>query len=77
MLLKVNPLPERMQLVVESGAKSILIPSENKRDGSGFLSGSTLVWNSSSLTTSFVNFNQLTASVPPILSLRKAAPESW
>jgi uncharacterized protein (TIGR03437 family) len=33
-------------------------------NGSGFLSGSTLVWNSSSLTTSFVNFNQLTASVP-------------
>lgn len=32
MLLKVNVLPERMQLAVESGAKRILIPSENKRD---------------------------------------------
>ncbi len=32
MLLKVNALPERMQLAVESGAKHILIPSENKRD---------------------------------------------
>lgn len=32
MLLKVNALPERMQLAVESGAKRILIPSENKRD---------------------------------------------
>ncbi len=32
MLLKVNSLPERMQLAVESGAKRILIPSENKRD---------------------------------------------
>ena len=31
MLLKVNALPERMQLAVESGAKRILIPSE-KRD---------------------------------------------
>ena len=33
-------------------------------NGSGFLSGSAVVWNNSSLTTSFVNFNQLTASVP-------------
>jgi ATP-dependent Lon protease len=32
MLLKVNALPERMQLAVEAGAKRILIPSENKRD---------------------------------------------
>jgi len=32
MLLKVNALPEKMQLAVESGAKRILIPSENKRD---------------------------------------------
>ena len=32
MLIKVNALPERMQLAVESGAKRILIPSENKRD---------------------------------------------
>jgi ATP-dependent Lon protease len=32
MLLKVNALPERMQFAVESGAKRILIPSENKRD---------------------------------------------
>jgi len=32
MLLKVNAMPERMQLAVESGAKRILIPSENKRD---------------------------------------------
>ena len=32
MLLKVTSLPERMQLAVESGAKRILIPSENKRD---------------------------------------------
>lgn len=32
MLLKVSSLPERMQLAVESGAKRILIPSENKRD---------------------------------------------
>ena len=32
MLLKVNSLPERMQLAVEAGAKRILIPSENKRD---------------------------------------------
>ena len=32
MLIKVNSLPERMQLAVESGAKRILIPSENKRD---------------------------------------------
>ncbi|MFH1116442.1 MAG: protease Lon-related BREX system protein BrxL [Pseudomonadota bacterium] len=32
MLLKVNALPERMQLAVESGARRILIPSENKRD---------------------------------------------
>ena len=31
-LLKVNALPERMQLAVEAGAKRILIPSENKRD---------------------------------------------
>jgi len=31
-LLKVSALPERMQLAVESGAKRILIPSENKRD---------------------------------------------
>lgn len=32
MLLKVSALPERMQLAVESGAKRILIPSENKRN---------------------------------------------
>jgi ATP-dependent Lon protease len=32
MLLKVAALPERMQSAVEAGAKSILIPSENKRD---------------------------------------------
>jgi ATP-dependent Lon protease len=32
LLLKVNSLPERMQLAVEAGAKRILIPSENKRD---------------------------------------------
>lgn len=32
LLLKVGSLPERMQLAVESGAKKILIPSENKRD---------------------------------------------
>ena len=32
MLLKVSALPERMQMAVESGAKRILIPSENKRD---------------------------------------------
>lgn len=32
MLLKVSSLPERMQLAVESGAKRMLIPSENKRD---------------------------------------------
>ena len=32
MLLKVNSLPERMQLAVEAGAKRILIPSDNKRD---------------------------------------------
>lgn len=32
LLLKVNSLPERMQFAVESGAKRILIPSENKRD---------------------------------------------
>jgi ATP-dependent Lon protease len=32
LLLKVNALPERMQLAVEAGAKRILIPSENKRD---------------------------------------------
>lgn len=32
MLLKVSSLPERMQLAVETGAKRILIPSENKRD---------------------------------------------
>jgi len=32
MLLKVNALSDRMQLAVESGAKRILIPSENKRD---------------------------------------------
>ena len=31
-LLKVNSLPERMQLAVEAGAKRILIPSDNKRD---------------------------------------------
>jgi len=31
MLLKVKGLPERMQLAVEAGAKTILIPSENKR----------------------------------------------
>ena len=30
--LKVNSLPERMQLAVEAGAKRILIPSDNKRD---------------------------------------------
>ena len=32
MLIKVDSLPERMQLAVEAGAKRILIPSENKRD---------------------------------------------
>ncbi len=32
MLIKVSALPERMQLAVESGAKRMLIPSENKRD---------------------------------------------
>jgi ATP-dependent Lon protease len=32
MLIKVNSLPERMQLAVEAGARKILIPSENKRD---------------------------------------------
>ena len=32
LLLKVNALPERMQLAVEAGAKRILIPSDNKRD---------------------------------------------
>lgn len=32
MLQKVSSLPERMQLAVESGAKRMLIPSENKRD---------------------------------------------
>jgi len=32
LVLKVSALPERMQLAVESGAKRILIPSENKRD---------------------------------------------
>ena len=32
LLLRVSALPERMQLAVESGAKRILIPSENKRD---------------------------------------------
>ncbi len=31
-LVKVSSLPERMQLAVESGARRILIPSENKRD---------------------------------------------
>ena len=31
-LLKVNSLPERMQMAVEAGAKRILIPSDNKRD---------------------------------------------
>ena len=31
-LLKVDSLPERMQLAVEAGAKRILIPSHNKRD---------------------------------------------
>jgi uncharacterized protein (TIGR03437 family) len=36
-------------------------------NGSGFQSGSTVVWNNSSLATSFVNFNQLTASVPTSL----------
>jgi len=30
--LKVNGVPERMQLAVEAGAKRILIPSENRRD---------------------------------------------
>ena len=32
LLIKVNALPERMQLAVESGARRILIPSENKRN---------------------------------------------
>lgn len=32
LLIKVDALPERMQLAVEAGAKRILIPSENKRD---------------------------------------------
>lgn len=32
MLLKVASLSERMQLAVESGAKRILIPIDNKRD---------------------------------------------
>ena len=32
LLLKVNALPERMQLAVEAGARRILIPSDNKRD---------------------------------------------
>ena len=31
-LLKVDSLPERMQMAVEAGAKRILIPSDNKRD---------------------------------------------
>jgi ATP-dependent Lon protease len=32
LLQRVNSLPERLQLALESGAKKILIPSENKRD---------------------------------------------
>lgn len=32
LLLKVSNLPERLQLALESGAKQVLIPSENKRD---------------------------------------------
>ncbi len=32
LLQKVGNLPERLQLAMESGAKKILIPSENKRD---------------------------------------------
>src|SRR5436190_24006133 len=32
LLQKVSSLPERLQLALESGAKKILIPSENKRD---------------------------------------------
>ncbi len=36
-------------------------------NGSGFLSGATVLWNSSSLTTIYVNTSQLTASVPASL----------
>jgi ATP-dependent Lon protease len=32
LLLKVANLTERMQLALDSGAKRVLIPSENKRD---------------------------------------------
>jgi hypothetical protein len=32
LLLKVSNLTERLQLTLESGAKQILVPSENKRD---------------------------------------------
>ena len=32
LLLKVTNLTERMQLALDSGAKYVLIPSENKRD---------------------------------------------
>ena len=32
MPLKVDAVPERLQLAVESGAKRISVPSENKRD---------------------------------------------
>lgn len=36
-------------------------------NGSNFRSGATVKWNSAALTTSFVNANQLTASVPSTL----------
>jgi len=42
-------------------------------NGSGFLSGATVQWNGSPLATSYVNGNQLTATVPPTLI---AAPGS-
>ena len=32
LLLKVSNLTERLQLALESGAKQVLVPSENKRD---------------------------------------------
>jgi ATP-dependent Lon protease len=31
-MMKVGNLTERMQLALDSGAKKILVPSENKRD---------------------------------------------
>ena len=38
-------------------------------NGSGFLTGSSVQWNGSALSTSYVSSSQLSASVPPSLRI--------